>query len=51
MTDNDLKKLNDHIEAASNALEKVEEWRLTAQAELDAAKSRLEKVEEGEASP
>ena len=30
-------KLKDHIEAAANALEKVEQWRQTALAELEAA--------------
>ena len=35
-------KLKDHIEAAEDALEKMEEWKQTALAELNEAKNKFE---------
>lgn len=35
-------KLKDHIDAAENALEKMEEWRQTALAEISEAQNKFE---------
>lgn len=42
-----MNKKKDHLKAALNALEKINEWKQTAEAELQAAK-RIEEADNSE---